>query len=222
MPARATVTAEVGPGEGVGSGVKGSRGGQEPGWRGSTSALLSLALTPGPSLNPLVGTSLCFQNPSISSPGPAATFSSLGSLLLPMLLRPCPPLCSEPPPPEFPPHREKDPTSLLTRSHRPFVTSSLSPTCRPHSASATLNPSLLPKRLARSNPRAFASAASPTWDTLSPHLLQVPRCAPFHHPGLSLNTTSSEASPSTLARGDRLPQPGLRYLSPFYILHISI
>lgn len=180
------------------------------------------ALTSGPSLHPLVVTSLCFQNPSISSPpwpppGPAVTVSSLGSLLLPVLLRACPPLCSEPPrPPEFPPRPENNPTSLLTRSHRPPVTSSLSPTRRPHSAAATLNPLLLPTRLARSNPRAFASAVAPARNTLPSHLLRVPRCPLLHYPGLRLNVTSSEASLSTLARVDR-PPPGPRYSSPCFI-----
>lgn len=50
------------------SGLRGQGEGRDQDGEAAPSGLLSLTLTSGPSLDPLVATSLCFQNPSISSP----------------------------------------------------------------------------------------------------------------------------------------------------------
>lgn len=203
------------------SGLRGQGEGRDQDGEAAPSGLLSLTLTSGPSLDPLVATSLCFQNPSISSPhhlelpppsppwGPC--FCLCNSDRVPCFAQNAPPSL----PAEFPPRPEKNPTSSRAGSHRPSATSSPGPTRRPHSTSATLSPLLLPKRPARCRPRAFASAVSPARNTFSAHLLQGPRCAQFKHHllgGLPEHPGYSRSPPTRTSL----------LVTLFYILHISI
>lgn len=201
------------------SGLRGQGEGRDQDGEAAPSGLLSLTLTSGPSLDPLVATSLCFQNPSISSPhhlelpppsppwGPCFCLCNSDRV----------PCFAQNAPPPFPQSSHLA-QRRIPRPHVPGATGPLRPL--PPVPLAVLTP-----RRSRSAPCCYLNAQhdaapgpshlrSPLPGILSPHTFSKAPGA------LSLNITSSEASLSTLATVDR-PPPGPRYSSPCFISCIS-